>query len=303
MDDAGIFQLDEDLALIQTVDFFTPILDDPYDFGQVAAANALSDVYAMGGEPLTALNIACFPDKEMPISILGDILRGGVDKLDEAGVILLGGHTVSDPELKYGLSVTGTVHPRKILRSEGAVPGDSLILTKPLGTGILSTALKKGNLGSEAVQVLTENMKLLNRSAMEAARDFTLHAAKDITGFGLAGHSAEMAESSGVTLEIDLDALVPLPDVISLIRDGVTTGGETSNRDNLSGRYEVVERKDDDPLLSLVFDPQTSGGLFFAVAAEEVTDLLDALVSTGLDASRCIGRVIERQGESLLRFY
>ena len=303
MDDGGVYQISDAIALIQTVDFFTPILDDPYDFGQVAAANALSDVYAMGGNPLTALNIACFPDMEMPVTILREILRGGADKLDEAGVILLGGHTVSDTELKYGLSITGTVHPEKILRSEGAKPGDSLVLTKPLGTGILSTALKNGNLGDEAVDALTACMKMLNRSAMDIARRFTVHAAKDITGFGLAGHSAEMADASGVTIEIDLGSLVPLPDAISLIDEGVTTGGERSNRENLSGRYELAGRKEDDPLLSLVFDPQTSGGLFLSVPGEEAKELLESLHKADLEDSRCIGRVKERRGGYLLRFY
>jgi selenide,water dikinase len=302
MDDAGVYQISDEVALIQTVDFFTPILDDPYDFGQVAAANALSDVYAMGGEPLTALNIACFPDGEMPISILGEILRGGTEKLNEAGVVLLGGHTVSDKELKFGLSVTGTVHPQKILRSEGAKPGDSLILTKPLGTGILSTALKNGKLGEESTEVLTRCMVELNRTAMETARAFTVHAAKDITGYGLAGHSAEMAEVSGVTLEFDLDEIPSLPDAISLIREGVTTGGEKANRQNLRGRYELAGRGEEDPFLNLVFDPQTSGGLFFSVPGVEVEGMLRALNEAGLEWSCLVGRVLERRGETLLRF-
>lgn len=302
MDDAGVYQISEEVALIQTVDFFTPVLNDPYDFGQAAAANALSDVYAMGGEPLTALNIACFPDGEMPISVLGEIFRGGADKLNEAGVVLLGGHTVSDKEIKFGLSVTGTVHPKKILRSAGAMPGDSLILTKPLGTGILSTALKNGKLGEKATEALTRCMVELNRTAMETARGFTVHAAKDITGFGLAGHSAEMAEASGVTLEFDLDSLPSLPDAISLIREGVTTGGEKSNRQNLRGRYELAGREEGDPLLNLVFDPQTSGGLFFSVPGGEAGEFLRALMEAGLKWSRHIGRVFERRGETLLRF-
>ncbi len=301
MDDAGIYRISEDLALIQTVDFFTPILDDPYDFGQVAAANALSDVYAMGGVPVTALNIACFPDRDMPIAILVDILRGGVDKLNEAGVTLLGGHTVSDTELKYGLSVTGTVDPRRILRNAGAMPGDSIILTKPLGTGILSTGLKQGKLGAETVELLTNSMKRLNSTAMKAARDYSVNAATDITGFGLAGHSAEMAEASLVTIEIVLDSLLPFPDVMSLILDGVTTGGEKANRQDLTGRYELIGRAENDPLLSLLFDPQTSGGLLFSIPAEEEGALLADLRDAGLDESRSIGRVLERRGENLLR--
>jgi len=302
MDDAGVFLMSEDVALIQTVDFFTPILDDPYDFGQVAAANALSDVYAMGGEPLTALNVVCFPDMEMPVSLLGEILKGGADKLNEAGVILLGGHTVSDTELKYGLSVTGVVRPDKILRSQGAKPGDSVVLTKPLGTGILSTALKRGKLGPEPLAALTSCMAALNRSAMEIARKFTIHAAKDITGFGLAGHSAEMAEASGVTIEIVLDDLVPLPETLSFIEGGVTTGGEQANRKYLTDRYKVVGRQQNDPRLALSFDPQTSGGLFFAVASDEADELVKSLHAAGLTDSRCIGRVLERQGRYLLRF-
>ncbi len=301
MDDAGIYRMSEDLALIQTVDFFTPILDDPYDFGQVAAANALSDVYAMGGVPLTALNITCFPDGDMPVTVLVDILRGGVDKLNEAGVTLLGGHTVSDTELKYGLSVTGTVDPRRILRNAGAKPGDSIILTKPLGTGILSTGLKQGKLGAETVELLTNSMKRLNSSAVKAARNYTINAATDITGFGLAGHSAEMAEASSVTIEIALDSLLPFPDVLSLILDGVTTGGEKANRQDLTGRYELIGRAENDPLLSLLFDPQTSGGLLFSIPSEEERALLADLQDAGLDESRSIGRVLERRGENLLR--
>ncbi len=302
MDDAGVYKINEELALIQTVDFFTPILNDPYDFGQVAVANALSDVYAMGGMPLTALNIACFPDRALPISILEEILKGGADKLAEAGVILLGGHTVSDDELKYGLAVTGAVHPDKILKCDSALPGDAIVLTKALGTGILSTALKKERLDEEAVEVLTRSMKQLNREAIEVAADYSIHAVKDITGFGLAGHAAEMADASGVSIEIDLAELVPLPCAMDLISEGVTTGGEQANRQDLSGRYRLVEREKGDPLLSLAFDPQTSGGLFLCVERSKASNLVVALQEAGLAEARVIGSVLERRGEDLLLF-
>jgi selenide,water dikinase len=302
LDDGGVYQLTDDLAIIQTVDFFPPILDDPYTFGQVAAANALSDIYAMGGEPLIALNITCFPDKEMPISILGSIFKGGLDKLDEAGVILMGGHSISDKELKYGFSVTGTVHPKKILRNEGAKPGDYIILTKPLGTGILATALKRGKLGEQAETALTKCMTTLNRKAMKIARSYEINAATDITGFGLAGHASEMADASGRTIEIDLDSLVTLPDVMYWIGEGVTMGGLKTNRESMHGRYELVGRKNDDPILSLVFDPQTSGGLFLSVPGGRSDDLLLELAEAGLEDSRCIGRVIDRRGDTAIRF-
>ncbi len=302
LDDGGVFQLTGDLAIVQTVDFFPPILNDPYDFGRVAAANALSDIYAMGGDPMIALNITCFPDKEMPIRILGNIFRGGLDKLDEAGVILMGGHSISDKELKFGFAVTGTVHPGKILRNEGAEPGDSIILTKPLGTGILATALKSGKLGKRAEAALTECMTMLNRRAMEIARKYEINAATDITGFGLAGHAAEMADASGVSIEIDLESLVPLPDVMYWIGEGVTMGGLKTNRESMQGRFEVAGRKEEDEILSLVFDPQTSGGLFLSAPAETAGALQRELVEAGLEDSRCIGRVVERRGDIAIIF-
>ncbi|GAG34760.1 unnamed protein product, partial [marine sediment metagenome] len=196
LDDAGVYKLSDDLAIIQTIDFFTPVVDDPYDFGQIAAANALSDVYAMGGKPLTAMNVVCFPTKQMDISILKDILRGGMDKMSEAGVTLLGGHSIDDAELKYGLSVTGTVHPKRLVTNSGAKVGDRLILTKPLGTGIINTALKAGEVNEETVAKVTKCMASLNKKASELMQEVEVHACTDITGFGFLGHTCQLARSS-----------------------------------------------------------------------------------------------------------
>ncbi len=201
-DDAGVYQLSDELAIIQTVDFFTPIVDDPYAFGQIAVANALSDVYAMGGKPLTAMNIVCFPTKTLDISVLQDILRGGVDKMREAGVVLVGGHSIDDAELKYGLSVTGTVHPQRLVTNSGARAGDKLILTKPLGTGIISTALKSGIVGEETIAKLTNSMAALNDTASALMQQVGVHACTDVTGFGLLGHTVQLAENSQVGISI-----------------------------------------------------------------------------------------------------
>ena len=213
IEDAGVYKLTGDLAIIQTVDFFTPTVDDPFTFGQIAAANSLSDVYAMGGKPLTAMNIVCFPIQTMDISILREILRGGIEKIREAGVVLVGGHSVDGQELKYGLSVTGTVHPDKVIRKEGSAPGDKLILTKPLGTGIVSTAIKGGVASTQAIAKVVKSMTTLNQKASEIMQEIGVHACTDITGFGLLGHAAEMIEGTGVGMVIYANSVPIFPEV------------------------------------------------------------------------------------------
>ena len=228
-DDAGVYQLSPELALVQTLDFFAPIVDDPYDFGRVAATNALSDVFAMGGEPITAMNIVGFPVGQLPLTVLTDVLRGGQDAVHEAGAHIVGGHTITDEELKYGLSVTGTIHPRRILTNAAAKAGDALVLTKAIGTGILSTAAKRGVLGAAEQAALVQSMTTLNAVASRAAVALELHCATDVTGFGLLGHASHIARASGVTLRIDA-ALVPvLPGTRDALAAGALTGGAARN--------------------------------------------------------------------------
>lgn len=256
-EDAGIYRLTPDIAIVQTVDFFTPIVDDPYDFGRVAAANALSDVYAKGGKPLTAMNIVCFPIKKMDISILRDILRGGLDKMREAGVLLIGGHSVDDPEPKYGLSVTGIIHPKKVVKNNGGKPGDKLILTKPLGTGIISTAIKAGEAGKPLVKKLTESMAALNRVASEAMMEVGVHACTDITGFGLLGHACEMLEDTHVGMVIDSSLVPVFPEALTFAKAGFLPGGLGRNRDY---RKHMVDFEPgvSQSLADVLYDPQTS---------------------------------------------
>ncbi len=290
-EDAGVYKLTDDLAIVQTVDFFTPIVDDPYDFGRIAAANSLSDVYAMGGSPLTALNVVCFPQDKMEISILQEVLRGGMDKMQEAGVILVGGHSVEDPELKYGLSVTGTIHPDKVVRNNGARAGDRLILTKPLGTGIISTAIKGGTAGEEAVSEIVKSMTALNRTASEMMQEVGVHACTDITGFGLLGHVAEMIEGTEVGMEIDSAAVPIFTDAKGLAEMGMIPGGLHRNREF---RKDMVEISRGVPqyLQDILFDPQTSGGLLIAVPHEKAWILLEKLHSEGVAEAAIIGGVV-----------
>lgn len=290
-EDAGVYKLSDELAIIQTVDFFTPIVDDPYWFGQIAAANALSDVYAMGGKPLTALNIVCFPIKTMDISILKEILAGGVDKVHEAGVVLVGGHSVEDPELKYGLSITGTVHPGKVVLNTGARVGDRLILTKPLGTGIISTALKNQKADEATVDRAMKSMAALNRKASELMQETGVNACTDITGFGLLGHAAEMIEGTDTGMVIDSAAVPVLPKAPELAGMGMTPGGLQRNREF---RQDMVEIPGEVPgyLADILFDPQTSGGLLIAVAPEKADALLARLHGAGVEEAAVIGEVV-----------
>ena len=275
LDDAGVFLFGRGEALVQTVDFFTPVVDDPYDFGQIAAANSLSDVYAMGATPLTALAVLCYPDAELPPEALRDVLRGGEEKMREAGVSILGGHSVRDPELKFGYSVTGVVQRRRLLTNAGVRRGDRLVLTKPLGTGILSTALKHGRLEAPLLRRLTRQMATLNRRAAEAAVEFGAHAATDITGFGLLGHAAQVAQASGVTLRLRPSSSWFLPRVLELASAGEIAGGLEKNRAFYGEQIEEGETAED--LKRALYDPQTSGGLLIALAPRRAAEMMTAL--------------------------
>jgi selenide, water dikinase len=292
-DDAGIFVLSDDLALVQTVDFFAPIVDDPYLFGQIAAANALSDVYAMGGEPLTALNIVGFPSGRLPIEVLTDILRGGQDKVHEAGALVVGGHSIIDEELKFGLSVTGRVHPSRILSNANAVVGDRLVLTKPLGTGILATALKRGLLGTEAANALYLSMCRLNAIASRAATAVGARCATDVTGFGLLGHASHIAAASGVSMIIRAGAVPALDGARQAWLAGVRTGGAERNEEYLSSRVDWGSSSEVDR--ALFIDPQTSGGLLVAVPPAKLAEYL-SLVPEGIE----IGEVVPRRSHGLV---
>lgn len=287
-DDAGVYRLSADLALIQTVDFFTPIVDDPYLFGKIAAANALSDVYAMGGRPICALNIVGFPIGTMEISVLREILRGGIDVLKEAGAVLAGGHTVADPELKYGMSVTGVVHPDRVMTNRGGRPGDRLLLTKPIGTGVINTAVKAGKAPPDVAAAAVESMCALNRTAAEVLKAFDVHACTDVTGFGLLGHACEMIENSDTGLWIDAAAVPLLPSAREYAAAGMIPGGLRRNRSYREKLVEIGEAVPAD-LADLLYDPQTSGGLMAAVAEPDVAGALRALIAKGLTAS-VIGR-------------
>jgi selenide,water dikinase len=275
MDDAGVFVLSEDMALVQTVDFFAPIVDDPYLFGQVAAANALSDVYAMGGEPLTALNIVGFPSGKLPLEVLRDILRGGQDKVHEAGALIVGGHTIIDEELKYGLAVTGRADPRRLLTNAGARPGDRLVLTKPIGTALLATAAKNGQLPQSQLDTLTDTMRGLNARASKAALELGVKCATDVTGFGLLGHASHIANASNVTLRIFVDRVPLLPGARAAAERGVRTGGADRNMTYLESRVDWGEASEVDRVLMI--DPQTSGGLLVALSVGNVARYVSAV--------------------------
>ena len=284
-DDAGVFRLDERHTLVQTVDFFTPVVDDPEAFGAIAAANALSDVYAMGGRPLTALSIAAFPEKDFPAEWAASIVRGGYRKLQEAGCVLLGGHSVRDPEIKFGYAVTGLVDAGRILTNAGARPGQALVLTKPLGTGVIATALKAGRAPAEAVDAATRSMETLNRAASEVALRHGASAATDITGFGLVGHAAGIARESHVTLELRARDLPLLPHALDLAAR-FQPGGLKANRKEFEPLVEYAHVPDE-ALRALLFDPQTSGGLLLAVPAASLAAVLAEVAE-----ARAIGRVL-----------
>jgi selenide,water dikinase len=293
-DDAGVYRLEEGRALVQTVDFFTPIVDDPFVYGQIAAANALSDVYAMGGRPLTALAIAAYP-KDADRDVLSAIFKGGLEKLGEAGAALLGGHTVQSSEIAFGYSVTGEVAPAAIWSNAGAQPGDAVILTKPIGTGIVSTAFKFGRAPAAAVDAAIRSMITLNRAATEALLTLPrreVHGCTDITGFGLLGHATEVAIASGCTIELGASAVPLLPGVLDLVPGNVPGGGRT-NAQHFGPSVDVAEGLSDD-LVQVLYDPQTSGGLLVSVDASRVAIALDTLIAAGVNAVQ-VGRVIARE--------
>jgi len=291
-DDAGVYLLSEEVALVQTVDFFTPIVDDPFTFGQIAAVNALSDVYAMGGIPLTAMNLVAFPIKTLSPSILKEILRGGLSKIEEAGAALVGGHTIDDPEVKYGLSVTGVVHPNKVLTNAKAVPGDWLVLTKPIGTGIISTALKGGMASEDSVRQIVESMTTLNRKASQWMQALGAHACTDITGFGFIGHTLEMAMASQVGMLIQSENIPVFPDAMEYARLGLIPGGAHSNRQFFSCRVDVDPRVSS-LLIDLLYDPQTSGGLLISLPSGEAERLVATLKKDENIDSFVVGKVVE----------
>lgn len=287
-----MYRLRDDLAIIQTLDFFTPIVDDPYTFGQVAVANSLSDVYAMGGVPVTAMNIICFPINTMKIDILRQILLGGLDKMREAGVLLVGGHSVEDDELKYGLSVTGTVHPERVLLNRGARAGDALILTKPLGTGIINTALKGNVAGDELVEKSIQCMMQLNKKAADLMTQFpSVHACTDVTGFGLLGHASEMIEGSDVGMMIRSSSVPVFHEVREFVEMGIIPGGLNRNR---KFRMKMVDVGPGCPewLVDVFFDPQTSGGLLISLPSEEAEVLVARMHDNGLDDAALIGDIV-----------
>lgn len=292
-DDAAVYRIDEDRAIISTVDFFPPVVDDPYAFGAIAAANALSDVYAMGGDPLMAINLAAFPDG-LDMGILTEILRGGADKVKEAGAVIAGGHTVTDKEPKYGLAVTGTINPEHILSKGGAQPDDQLILTKALGTGTITTALKRGIAQDDHLTAAIESMSRLNRDASRIARGFNVHAMTDITGYSLLGHGHEMAHLSAVDFELDFDALQWLPGAWNYAEQDIFPGGMSRNREYFE-KWVRTDEKISEAQRGLLYDPQTSGGLLIAVAPEDAGALAAALQAVG-EAAEIIGRALPGSG-------
>lgn len=288
-DDAGVYRLTGEIALIQTLDFFTPIVDDPFVFGQIAAANGLSDVYAMGGRPLTAMNIVCFPTKKFSLGVLGKILDGGLDILKRAGVQLLGGHSVDDDELKYGISVTGIVHPDRALTNHGLKAGDGIVLTKALGTGIIGTAVKAGIADDAHYQAFIDSMTALNRDAAGLLDDFEVHACTDVTGFGLAGHLKEMLADDSLEVLLDAGNLPVLPGALEYASQGLLPGGLYRNRDYV-GELCEADQSVDRGLADLIFDPQTSGGLLIALPEKESDRLVAALHAHGVAQARVVAR-------------
>jgi len=297
-DDAGVYQISEDLALIQTVDFFTPVVDDPYQFGQIAAANALSDVYAMGGVPKTALNLMGFPIGQMDISIFRKIIQGGLDKIREAGMVLVGGHSVEDKELKYGLSVTGFVHPKRVLVKRNLKPGQQLILTKPLGLGIVNTAVKAGLTTTELADQVSSIMAALNKDAAEVMAHFPVSACTDVTGFGFIGHLAEMVVGSGYSVEIDSDSLPLIHAAVEFAQMGLIPAGAYKNREFRKSMVDIASKVPRE-IVDILFDPQTSGGLLMAVDTSAAKGLLRSLTKKKVLSAAIVGRVVDRGKEKI----
>ena len=298
-DDAGVYQLNDTQAIVTTADFITPPTDDPRLFGQIAAANALSDVYAMGGRPLTCLNLLAFPANKLGQEILHGIIAGAAEKILEAGAVLAGGHSIKDEEPKFGLAVTGMVHPQKIWRNNGAQVGDALLLTKPLGSGVLLNANLKGWVNQEAIEECFRQLATLNRVAAETLQAFNVHAATDITGFGLAGHVLEIVQGSKVTIEIEIQNLPWLPEAVAMYERGMTTGTNQANRKLVEDDVKFPAQQ---VMQELLVDPQTSGGLLVSLPAEEAEIALNKLHEAGVPNACLIGQVIPR-GNKGIRFF
>lgn len=298
-DDAAVYRLTDELAVVSTADYITPPVDDPIWFGRIAAANALSDVYAMGGRPITALNLVMYPEKKLGSEILKEILKGGHEKVAESGACLAGGHSTDSQEPVYGLSVTGVVSPRRILTNNGAQPGDALVLTKPLGTGVLFNACRSGRLPREALDPVLPIVAALNGPAMKIALHHPVHACTDITGFGLVGHALEMASGNRLRIEIDYSALPIHPNVLEMYAKGETTGSNSGNRNLSAGKLDLVTKLSA-AQEELLFDPQTSGGLLLAVAADHVDALLREMKNEGIASAAVVGAV-QRGDHAMVR--
>jgi len=297
-DDAGVYRLRDDLALVQTLDFFTPIVDDPYDYGRIAALNSINDVWAMAGTPITAMAITCFPKKGVDPKILGEIMRGGLETINKYGVTLIGGHSVDNEQIMFGYSVTGLIDPNKVATNSGARAGDVIILTKPIGTGVISTGIKKGGASEAIVAASVETMLTPGMHAAEAMRDFGVKGATDVTGFALLGHAWEMACASKVTIEIEADAVPVLDGALELAADGMLTSGDKTNREYVGADVEISSSVDKD-LVKLLFDPQTAGGMLIAIPEGNAKSLL-ATLSKNYPQARIIGRVRPRCPSSIV---
>jgi selenide,water dikinase len=300
-DDGGVYRLTDDLAIIMTADFITPPVNDPYIYGQIAAANAISDVYAMGGKPVACLNLVSFPSNKLEPEVLHQIVAGALSKITEAGAVLAGGHSVEDDEPKFGLSVTGIVHPGKIWTNKGAQPGDVLILTKPVGSGVLFNANLKKWVSKEAMEACLSILTTLNRTAAEVMSGFDIHAATDVTGFGLAGHGFEIAKASNVCLEIGIQELPIMEEALAMYKRGMTTGVNGYNRQMVE-QHSMFKTELSPWNEEIVFDPQTSGGLLVAVTQAQGEDLINALHAKGVTAAKIIGHIHEPKREIHLRF-
>jgi selenide,water dikinase len=298
LDDAGVYKLRDDLAIVQTLDFFPPLVDDPFAFGQISAANSLSDVYAMGGTPVSCLNLVGFPDDKLPIEILVEILKGGSDKIVEAGAVLAGGHSVRDAEIKYGLSVTGTIDPRKISANDGAKPGDKLVLTKPIGSGNLTTAFKKNKLSEDGLQQCIDVMRQLNRAGAEAMNAVGVSAATDITGFGLLGHANEMAAGSGVTITIEAAAVPLMDEVMNLAKKKMFTRAVETNLASIAANLD--RGSVDELLVRVLGEAQTSGGLLISVPADRTDALVAQLKERGTWCAYVVGDVAPKRDRSII---
>ncbi len=297
-DDGGVYKLTDDIALVQSVDYFTPIVDDPYMFGQIAAANALSDIYAMGGKPTTVLNIVGFPIKELPDEILAGMMKGASDKVDEAGAAIVGGHSIDDQEPKFGLAATGIVHPEKVWANKGAEPGDVLVLTKPLGVGILTTAIKREAATADQEKAVTKVMAQLNRTAAETLSAYTPHAVTDVTGFGLLGHAFEMAEASHVTFSFDSETIPLLDGAVILAEQGIIPGGSKANAKYLASHI-ARENHVSELMQSILCDAITSGGLLIAMSEDEAANYVQDMHDKGETDTKIIGKVMERNTQSI----